>query len=329
MFISYELTEDDLREVQAQLLVVRREALLSNPRWFLLAMAVVGLLGWPVWVFLTRDDALLSRTPPRLVVFLLALAVVGAIAFTLRTRVAPRRMPGLDVWLARRMARQAARRSVLGPITVTLSEEGLARRNSEAELQVAWSEVEELLWSSSVLTTRLVGQQRVILVPRRAFPDEASATAFRERLELLSGKRCVNVETLTAPPPDTRGTSRRARPLLLAALGLALLLLVLERGLPWYYDPRPGNPPHHVIVYSTGWCPMCEHLRQCLRRHHVPFEERDVEGSPRAEAEWWALEGTGVPVTLVGQRVVYGLDLEALQEALAAAGYSSVVCQSP
>jgi glutaredoxin len=111
------------------------------------------------------------------------------------------------------------------------------------------------------------------------------------------------------------------RRLLWTALGLSLVLWVVDRGVPWYYDPRRGNAPDHVIVYTTGWCPACERLRVCLRRHAVPFEERDVEASKRAAAEWYALDGAGVPLTLVGQQIAHGMRREQLEPALAAAGF--------
>ena len=120
---------------------------------------------------------------------------------------------------------------------------------------------------------------------------------------------------------DARALQTVRRRLLWIALLLAVLALLLDRGPAWYYDPRRGNAADHVIVYSTKWCPACERLRQCLRRHAVPFEERDVEASWRAAAEWDALDGTGVPLTLVGQRVAHGLRQEQLQPALAAAGF--------
>jgi glutaredoxin len=102
---------------------------------------------------------------------------------------------------------------------------------------------------------------------------------------------------------------------------LSFVALFLDRGPAWYYDPRRGNAPDHVIVYTTRWCPVCERLRQCLRRHRVPFEERDVEASARAKAEWSALDGVGVPVTLVGQQIAHGMRQEQLQAALGAAGF--------
>jgi len=117
------------------------------------------------------------------------------------------------------------------------------------------------------------------------------------------------------------GPRKARRRFLWAALVLSLVLLFLERGPSWFFDPRRGNPPDHVIVYTTAWCPVCERLRLCLKRHQVPFEERDVEASWRAGAEYTALDGDGVPLTLVGQQVAMGMRQEELEPALAAAGF--------
>src|SRR6187402_1683887 len=115
MEISYELTEDDLLEAQVQLLVTRREALRSHPRMFVLCVACIGAIGWPLWGLLMRNSPLLSETALGGVAYLLVLWIAGAIASALKSR--PVRHPRLDAWRARRMARQAARQSVFGPIT--------------------------------------------------------------------------------------------------------------------------------------------------------------------------------------------------------------------
>lgn len=106
-----------------------------------------------------------------------------------------------------------------------------------------------------------------------------------------------------------------------ALLAASLLTLIATRSHDWYFDPRRTNPKGHVVVYSTRWCPACERLRQCLRRQGVPFEERDVEASPSARSEWSVLDGYGVPLTLVGQRIAYGLRPDQLRAALGEAGY--------
>jgi glutaredoxin len=110
---------------------------------------------------------------------------------------------------------------------------------------------------------------------------------------------------------------RRRHRLLLVALALAVLALVIDRAPDWYFDPRPGNPAKHVLVYTTSWCPVCDRLRACLGKHGVPFEERDVERSWRWDREWSAAGGIGVPLTLVGNEVAHGLRQTELEPLLA------------
>jgi glutaredoxin len=115
---------------------------------------------------------------------------------------------------------------------------------------------------------------------------------------------------------------RKARTRVLCAmLAVSVLALIVDRGSGWYFDPRRANAAGHVVVYTTRWCPVCKRLRQCLRRSGVPFDERDVEASWRARAEWSALDGYGVPLTLVGREIAYGMRQGQLQSALATAGY--------
>jgi hypothetical protein len=62
-------------------------------------------------------------------------------------------------------------------------------------------------------------------------------------------------------------------------------------------------------------------LLACLRKHGVPFEERDVEKSWRWDREWSAAGGIGVPLTLVGNEVAHGLRQTELEPLLAHAGF--------
>lgn len=73
-----------------------------------------------------------------------------------------------------------------------------------------------------------------------------------------------------------------------------------------------------VIVYSTGWCPWCERLKDWLRENKVEFEERDVEKNGEFAAEM--LKKTdgdeGVPVTDIDGKIVRGFDVPELKKAL-------------
>jgi glutaredoxin len=122
-----------------------------------------------------------------------------------------------------------------------------------------------------------------------------------------------------SPLPAAR--PRRIDPRLLAALAASALLWLVVRGPAVYFDPRGGNPANHVLVYTTGWCPVCTRLRACLNRHGVPFEERDVEASWRWRREWSAAGGEAVPFILVGSEVAEGLHREDVEPLLARAGF--------
>ena len=104
-------------------------------------------------------------------------------------------------------------------------------------------------------------------------------------------------------------------------LALVGFILAADRIVVWGFNPLNSNPPNSVVLYSAEWCGLCAQIRSCLSVSGVPFEERDVEKSMRASAEWWALHVRGVPATLVGSELVYGFNTKKLSSVLDAAGY--------
>ena len=40
-----------------------------------------------------------------------------------------------------------------------------------------------------------------------------------------------------------------------------------------------------LTVYSAFWCPDCREAKRFLERHHIPFQEVDIEKNPGAAAE--------------------------------------------
>ena len=324
MELSYVLEERDLADAQLQLIALRRHRLLRLPLLIPGLMIALALALVPLPQLLDRSFEWTLRGA---LDYGLIAASAGALVFALRPLLL--RMRGsrrLDARFARRMARAAASRSTFGPLTLQLSDAELVRRNAGGELHLAWSRVKDLLLSAQLLTLRIDEGRQVLLLPRRAVPDAAAFAALRARVEQLSGRRAleVDVERGTLVAPATTPRSRRpVHPSVLALLACALLLFVRDRALHALDDPRRGNPADHVIVYGTDWCPVCARLRECLQREKVPFEDKDVDRSARAQAEWAELDGSGVPVTVVGQRVLHGLDPDALRTALAEAGYAA------
>ena len=114
----------------------------------------------------------------------------------------------------------------------------------------------------------------------------------------------------------------RLRIALYALLALVGLILATDRLVVWRFNPLNSNPAKAVVLYSAEWCGLCAQIRTCLKASDVPFEERDVEKSMRASAEWWALRVRGVPATLVGAELVYGFNTQQLTSSLDSAGFA-------
>ncbi len=119
----------------------------------------------------------------------------------------------------------------------------------------------------------------------------------------------------------TLSVKRIIRAAALGTLGLLVVFVALDQLIVRLFDPRADNVARQVVIYTTDWCPFCTQLRACLSAGQIPFIEKDVEKSMSAQAEHWALRARGVPVTLVGQEVVYGLRKPELTLLLQRAGY--------
>ncbi len=108
--------------------------------------------------------------------------------------------------------------------------------------------------------------------------------------------------------------------LLAVALVLALGLLALDRYAAAVHRPQPGATT--VTLYATEWCPYCARLRADLRASGVAFTEYDVERSLQGQLGMWALRGRAVPVTVVGEKVIYGYRVDQLALALKGLGHT-------
>ena len=82
--------------------------------------------------------------------------------------------------------------------------------------------------------------------------------------------------------------------------------------------PVVGATAHavDVIMYATKDCPYCAQTREYLTSHGVQWEERDIETSPQAAAEWKAKGGVGTPLVLINGEQIQGFDKAKLEEAL-------------
>ncbi len=84
--------------------------------------------------------------------------------------------------------------------------------------------------------------------------------------------------------------------------------------------PSATRSKAKVRIFVTQSCPYCKKAKAFLRQRGTPFEELDVEASASADAEFKKLEGSGVPVILVGKQRMDGYDEAGLARLLLNAG---------
>ena len=71
-----------------------------------------------------------------------------------------------------------------------------------------------------------------------------------------------------------------------------------------------------VVVYSTARCGYCRKVKQFLGEKRIPFEEYDIEKSDKGKEDFEKMKGIGVPIVVVGDKVLQGYDEKALSSLL-------------
>ena len=72
-----------------------------------------------------------------------------------------------------------------------------------------------------------------------------------------------------------------------------------------------------IIVYTRSGCGPCEQVKEFLLQAGLPFTAHNVDEDMSAYDALLARGLRRVPVTIIGDRVVSGYDLDALSNALA------------
>lgn len=79
------------------------------------------------------------------------------------------------------------------------------------------------------------------------------------------------------------------------------------------------NTSHKVIVYSADWCAFCHAAMDYLKKHDVPFEERNVETNLQYANEAVQKSGQmGIPVIDIDGKIIIGFDRPRIDAALQA-----------
>ncbi|WP_368562440.1 glutaredoxin family protein [Pseudoxanthomonas sp. UTMC 1351] len=85
-------------------------------------------------------------------------------------------------------------------------------------------------------------------------------------------------------------------------------------------DPRMRTGDRGVVMLAAEWCGYCRKQQKDFELAEVRYRVLDVDTEEGRRAAT-ALGTRGVPVTVVGQRVIQGYDTAALQENLTPLGY--------
>ncbi|WP_273528093.1 glutaredoxin family protein [Pseudomonas sp.] len=81
--------------------------------------------------------------------------------------------------------------------------------------------------------------------------------------------------------------------------------------------PRRGE----IWIYTTPRCRYCRIAKEHMLLKGLKFAEKDITANPRHQAEFKALGGRGVPVTLAGARRFDGYREEGFEAFLKSAGF--------
>ena len=95
-----------------------------------------------------------------------------------------------------------------------------------------------------------------------------------------------------------------------------------EDTMEWDGEPIERRP-NRVILYSTPWCGYCRAAAEWMRENHIPFVEKNVEGSEEAKKEYDEFRrehgvtgGYSFPTFDVNGHFVEGFDKEKIRKYL-------------
>lgn len=78
------------------------------------------------------------------------------------------------------------------------------------------------------------------------------------------------------------------------------------------------SQPANAIVYSSTNCHYCAQLKEYLHNQGVAYEERNIDTNPEHAKQLSDLGMMSVPVTVIGEMTILGLNPSRIKKALAA-----------
>jgi len=111
-----------------------------------------------------------------------------------------------------------------------------------------------------------------------------------------------------------------SKKILIRLLFSFLILIALDRAAAYFHKPNAQSKD--IVIYTTDWCPYCKSLLIHFDNNKIQYKEYDVEKSIGGITGMWALRARGVPVSVIGPKVVYGYDIDTINQSLIELGHS-------
>ncbi|KRB06573.1 glutaredoxin domain-containing protein [Lysobacter sp. Root690] len=116
---------------------------------------------------------------------------------------------------------------------------------------------------------------------------------------------------------------------LAAAVGIGGVKLIKANGFDLFAsrpaELKPDDPRHttgdkRIVMLAADWCGYCEKLRKDFELANVRYSliDIDTEAGQRAME---AVGARGVPVTIIGQDIVYGYNMDEIKDRMEPLGY--------
>lgn len=116
---------------------------------------------------------------------------------------------------------------------------------------------------------------------------------------------------------------------LAAAVGVGGVKLIKANGFDLFAsrpaELKPDDPRHttgdkRIVMLAADWCGYCEKLRKDFELANVRYSliDIDTEAGQRAME---AVGARGVPVTIIGQDIVYGYNMDEIKDRMEPLGY--------
>jgi len=77
------------------------------------------------------------------------------------------------------------------------------------------------------------------------------------------------------------------------------------------------QPDAQIVMYTTKTCGYCAKARAWFSERKLHWDERDIEASPEAHAQWKSYGGTGTPLILINGKRLVGFSPTAIEAELA------------